>query len=487
MNYISLKFAAFVPAVMLLYYILPKKCRGVILLAAGLFFYGSFNPKYLVFLLFSAVSTFITARILHRFKKKGIIIGSCIILNIGIWFIIKELPWLFETINRLLTKFSAPITMPTLSLLVPVGISYFTLQAIAYLIDVSKGEIEPEKRFWKYLLFLSWFPSIVQGPISRYKQLTPQLLNTEKFDFDKIRHGLVLILFGLVKKMVIADRLAIFVNTCFEDYEKLGGVILYLGAVSYSIQLFADFSGCVDICRGVSHLFGIEMINNFNRPYLSGSIKEFWSRWHISLSSWLKDYIYIPLGGNRKGTARRYINIIITFLVSGLWHGAGFNFFVWGFLHGAYQIIGNITLPLRGKIKKIIGVKEGSLSERLYQILITFNLVTFAWIFFRSNGLQSAFSYIKNMFTNFSPWELFDNTLFSFGVSQNAFTLIFLHLIAWLGFEHFTKTQKDGVCAVTDSHLIIRWTIYLALILDIILFGAYGSGFSMSGFLYGGF
>lgn len=487
MSYISLKFALFVAVIFGLYYVLPKKARAWVLLAGSIFFYGCFSPKYLLFLLFASASTFYVAKLLPRINKKRLIITACIAVNAGVWFAIKWLPWMFTTDERVLSKLFIPISLPETSFIVPIGISYFTLQAIAYLLDVSSGKIQAEKHFWKYLLFISWFPSIVQGPISRYDQLKPQLFNNDKIDFEKIREGLLLVLVGLVKKMVIADRLSIFVAKCFTDYEHLGGIVLYLGAICYSIQLFADFSACVDICRGVSKMFGIEMINNFNRPYLARSIKEFWGKWHVSFSLWLKDYIYIPLGGNRKGTFRRYVNIIVTFVLSGIWHGAGFTFLAWGFLHAAYQIIGNATKNLRSKVKKLIGVKENSSSEKIYQTVITFNLVTFAWIFFRSNGFEAALLYIKNMFTNFLPWELFDQTMFSLGVSQNAFTLILLHLIVWFAVEYFTKNQKEGIDALVRSHLIIRWAIYILLIFDVILFGVYGSQFDMSGFLYGGF
>lgn len=490
MSYNSLPFAVFTAVVLILYYVLPKKLRGGVLLAAGLFFYGYFDIRYFAFLLFTALSTYISARILHRLKKNDLdclVIGVCIGLNTALWFVIKELPWLLTVVSDSFVKNGITANTPKLSVLVPVGISYFTLQAIGYLVDVSKGKIEPEKRFWKYLLFLSWFPAIVQGPISRYDQLSPQLHNKNRFSFDGMRQGLFLILIGLVKKMVIADRLAIFVNHCFTDFENLGGIVLYAGAIGYSIQLFTDFSGCVDICRGVSKLFGINLINNFNRPYLARSIKEFWGRWHISLSTWLKDYVYISLGGNRKGKFRRYLNIIITFLVSGLWHGAGFTFFIWGLLHALYQVIGDILMPLRRKAKALIGIKEGSSSERIYQTVVTFNLVAFAWIFFRSADLTSAFTYIGNMFSVSDPWVLFDNTLFSFGVSQNAFMLIFIHLIVLFAFERYTGSQEDSISLIFDQHLIIRWAIYLILIFDVLLFGAYGSGFDMSNFLYGGF
>lgn len=487
MSYISLTFAAFVLVLLLVYYLVPKKARGLILLAGSLVFYACFDLRYLVFLLFVAASTYLGARLIAESKHKKTILGITVGANALLWFVIKELPWTMTLINDIFTGKGTETIVPEFTLLVPVGISYYIIQAIGYLADTYKGKISPDKSFWKYLLFLSYFPAIVQGPISRYDKLMPQLLNKEKFSFDKFRNGFVLVLFGLVKKMVIADRLGIFVNTVFGNYSDYGATLLYLGAVGYALQLFMDFSGCVDLCRGVSTMFSIELINNFNRPYHALSIKEFWGKWHISFSSWLKDYIYIPLGGNRKGTLRKYLNILITFMVSGIWHGAGFQFLFWGALHAVYQIVGQATLSLRSKFKKLIGVKEGSFSEKFYQWLITFNLVTFAWIFFRSSTLSDAFGYIFNMLSRPDFWVLFDGSMFELGVSKNAFIVILLHVIALVILEFLSKKQEDVIGMVTRQHIILRWAIYIALVFDVLLLGVYGSGYDVSSFMYGGF
>lgn len=383
-----------------------------------------------------------------------------------------------------MNKIGVDLTIGGLSIIVPVGISYFTLQAIGYLVDVYKEKTEPERNIFKYLLFLSYFPAIVQGPISRYHELTHQLIDKKHFSFESFQKGLILVAFGLVKKIVIADRLGILVNAGFDTYNELTGGVLYLVAVGYAIQLYMDFSGCVDICRGVSSLFGIELVNNFNRPYLATSIKDFWSKWHMSLSRWLRDYIYIPIGGNRKGNARKYLNLLITFLVSGLWHGAGFSFFVWGALHAIYQIIGQCTAKYREKFKSLIGVIPGSSSERIYQTVLTFNLVTFAWIFFRAPSLSGAIDYIVRMF---STMNLNIVDFYSLGVGPEVLSIIILHLIVFFAVELCTKSQDHAIESITNTHLIIRWSIYLILIFDVILFGAYGNGYDLSGFMYGGF
>lgn len=486
MNYLSLGFGLFVACLVVLFYIVPIKFRGYVLLLGSLVFYGSYDLRYFLFLLFVAGSTFFAAKLLRKKPRKAILVIT-IVLNVAVWFVIKVLPWTVWMFKRALQIVGISFTEPAWNLLIPLGISYYVLQAIGYLVDTYKGKIEPEKSIWKYLLFLSWFPAVVQGPISRYDQLMPQLLHQKKFSFDAMRDNLVLILFGLIKKMVIADRLGIFVNACFAQFEDLRGVILYIAAIGYAIQLYTDFSGCVDICRGVSGLFGISLVPNFNRPYFARSIKEFWGRWHMSLSGWLKDYIYIPLGGNRKGTLRKYANLLITFLVSGLWHGAGTTFFVWGALHAIYQIIGQCTFKLRSRIRRWIKIEENSISEKIYQAVITFHLVTLAWIFFRSEGFMDAVQYIRNMFLEAQLWKLFDGSMYTLGLNQNYWVLLVAHICGLFALELASKGQKDVVTALNRQHIIIRWIVYLVLIFDVVLFGVYGSGYDLSSFMYGGF
>lgn len=487
MSYLSLAFAGFVLLLTILYYIAQKKSLGwVVLLVGSIVFYCSFDLKYLVFLAFSAISTYWCALGLEKIKYKKSLTTICIVANVGVWFWVKALSWTVAVCGNLLEWLGLHTDWSFYPLFVPVGISYFTLQAIGYLVDVYRGKVCPEKNIAKYLLFITYFPAIVQGPISRYSQLMPQLLNTKTYSFENLRKSLTLILFGLVKKMVVADRLAIFVNACFGSYQNLTGVILYLGAVGYAIQLYMDFSGCVDICRGVSSLFHVNLVNNFNRPYLATSIKDFWSRWHMSLSRWLKDYIYIPLGGNRKGTGRKYLNLFITFLVSGLWHGAGFSFFLWGALHAVYQIIGQLTDSLRKRLKNHIGIVPGSLSERIYQTVITFHLVTFAWIFFRSPSLADSFQYLQQMFSECNFYAL-TSPIFEMGVNQNQFLILFLHLCIFLVTDLCSKHQESLLDGLINQHIVIRWIVLYILVMDVFLFGVYGPGYDMSGFLYGGF
>ena len=487
MNYLSFMFVILVLISMLLYYLVPKKVRGIILLCSSLVFYLSYDLRYILFLMFICLTTFCTAKKLKNTNKSRSALLLCIFSNVFIWFILKLLPWTVRLINILFSHFKFEFKIEIWNLIAPIGISYYILKAFSYIIDVYKNKIDAEKSLWKYLLYLSYFPTIVQGPISRYDDLMKELLNDKEYSFELMRNSLILILFGLVKKVVIADRLGIFVNYTFTNYKDLVGIPLYLGAIFYSIQIYLDFSGCVDICRGVSKLFNVNLEHNFDRPYLADSIKDFWNRWHISLSRWLRDYIYISLGGNRKGKVRKYVNILITFIVSSIWHGAGFSFIFWGMLHALYEIISDISYKIRIKFKECVGVKKGSISDKIYKKVITFNLVTFAWIFFRSTSFTSAFGYIKNMLNNLNLWVLFDNSLYKCGINQNYFVLLFIHLIVIFFIENKFKKQEEVIDNLTNLHIGIRWAIYFILIFDIILFGVYGTGYNLSDFMYGGF
>lgn len=487
MNYLSFTFAFFVLILLVIYYVLPKKVRPYVLLCGSLFFYSCFGLAYMPFLLFTALSSFFCAIALNRVRYKKLLVFGCVAVNFAVWFCIKDLQWMFHIGTIILSALGCSVNAPILNILVPVGISYYTLQAFGYLFDVHSGKITPEKNFFKYLLFLSYFPAIVQGPISRYDRLMPALTNEKCFCFDSVRDKLVLVLWGVMKKMVIADRLGIFVNAIFGQFTELQGVILYLGAVGYSFQLYFDFSGCVDICRGVSSMFGVDLINNFNRPYLARSVKEFWGKWHISLSSWLKDYVYIPLGGNRKGTLHKYANLLITFLVSGLWHGAGMQFLLWGALHALYQVIGQATQNIRQKANDLLGIRKDSLSQRIFQTLITFHLVTLAWIYFRSGGIAYGNMYIGNMFAAPNWSILFNESLYAFGLDAHYLRLLLVHIAAIAVIDTRTKSQEHALTGLTGQHLLVRWVVYWILLFDIVLFGVYGSGYDLSRFMYGGF
>ena len=353
------------------------------------------------------------------------------------------------------------------------------MQAIGYVIDIYRNKYEPEKNIFSFSLFMSYFPIIVQGPISRFDQLNGQLKKGHKFNYEEFTFGLQLAFWGLFKKLVIANRAATFADPIFNDYSKYSGLTVVLGVLFYTLQIYADFSGCVDICRGVSQMFGIKIINNFDHPYFSVSIKDFWRRWHISLSSWLRDYVYISLGGNRKGTFRKYINLVVTFLVSGLWHGVGIHYIVWGIYHSVCQIIGDLTRKPKDKLYTKLKINTSVYSFNLGQRIITFILIAYSWLLFRANGTIAALKMTLSMFSNILSISQLKSVIGD-GKDFNVLVLAtIILLIISLMQNKFSVREK-----LAKQNLWFRWPVYLLLIFSTIIFGIYGSEFNSADFLY---
>lgn len=481
MNLISLSFFAFLLILMIFYYSLPKKFQWIILLIASTFFYIYASVAQIAFLVFSIVNTFIFAKLIHKRKSKKLLSAS-IIINIGLLFILKYGPYTANLGSIICSKLKIPFSFPPLKFIIPLGLSFFTLQIVAYCVDVYKGKIEPETNILKYALFVSYFPQIIQGPIPRFDRLSPQFTKEHIFDYTKVKFGLQLMLFGYFKKLVIADRAAIFVNQIFNNYTKYEGLHFAIAAILYSLQLYCDFSGCVDICRGTSECFGISLDENFNRPYFATSIADFWRKWHISLSSWLRDYIYIPLGGNRKGIFRKYINVMIVFFTSGLWHGVGIHFIIWGLLHGIFQVIGAITKPIRMFGYRIIHLNPSGKTSVIVKRLSTFLLVSFAWIFFRANTYQ-AFYMVKSIFARPSITRFTSCSMFTATFGKKEFILLLFGLLIL----YLISRQQEKLHIrewISHRKLPIRWTIYITAIIAVVVFGIYGPGFSNAEFIY---
>jgi len=486
MSYLSVTFLALVAMALLMFYIAPVKHRWNVLVLVSLIFYMSYDPRYVLYLLFVALSTFLCARAFQKYGSRKWMLILCIAGNAFLWFAIKQLSGIVNYMNAWVRFSPAQITLPLIFRLVPLGISYYMLQSVSYLVDVYCKKIPAERSFGKYLLYLAYFPAVVQGPISRYDALAPQFLHEKKLDMDAIFDNTLLILLGLIKKLVVADRLNLFVSHCFSNIAQTDGAVLALGAIGFAFQIYADFSGCVDICRGISGYFGIDLPQNFCAPYHATSVKDFWSRWHISLSQWLRDYIYIPLGGNRKGSVRKKCNLAITFLVSGIWHGAGVTYLIWGVLHAAYQIIGEVTHTVRQKLKHSLDVEKDSASERFYQQVITFGLITVAWIFFRADNVKSAFLYLWRILTQSHVFSLFAVETFEKGIPLAGCILIGLHIVMMLCADGMRRQGRNVVKEVRSLHFVCRWGIYGLLIMDLFLFGVYG-GYDPAAFMYGGY
>ena len=338
----SFTFIVFFIAVSALYFVLPHKIRWILLLAASCIFYMAWNPKLIILILITIFINYTAALYIYKYKKqkgKKILILT-LFIDFGLLFIFKYLGFMNDT---LLALFGDNWPIKTLNIILPMGISFYTFQAASYTIDVYRGTIKPERHFGIFALFVMFFPQLVAGPIERSENLLPQFYEKHKFDFERIISGLRIMMWGFFKKIVIADRAATAVNAIYNSAQSYSGLYLVIATVLFAFQIYCDFSGYSDIAKGCARVLGFRLMDNFKNPYLSGSIKEFWRRWHISLSTWFMDYIYIPLGGNRAGKLKKYRNLIVTFLISGLWHGANWTFVLWGGIHGIYQVVGQMT------------------------------------------------------------------------------------------------------------------------------------------------
>lgn len=422
----SLPFLLFFPVVTIMYFLLPHNVRWLLLLLASCFFYMFFKPVYILILLFTIVIDYFAGIFIGREKdrktrKKYLIIS--LIANIGVLAVFKYFNFINSNIDGLVTLVGYKNPIPYLQILLPIGLSFHTFQAMSYTIEVYKGKQEPEKHFGVYALYVMYYPQLVAGPIERPQNILHQLHEKHYFDKDRTLDGLKLIMLGFFKKMVIADRLALCANEVFNNVHYYQGGALLLAVIFFTFQIYCDFSGYSDIARGCSRVMGIELMKNFNAPYLSRSIKEFWSRWHISLSTWFRDYLYIPLGGNKVSRERNYTNVFLVFLVSGLWHGANWTFVVWGFIHGFFNIVG---IVLKNSLNFLKGAGKYMRSAwGLFSWAGTFFIVSVAWIFFRANNLHDAVYVFKNMFKiDFS--HFIGIPIFSYFYYISSFVFIFL-------------------------------------------------------------
>lgn len=493
----SIDFLVFFPVVVLLYWVIPRKVRYIWLLAASYYFYMSWNAEYAILIGISTLVTWLCGLGVGFFRKRELrytsaiqklIIASGFTLNLGILFFYKYFDFFLENVNRVLTQLQIKNLTSGFDVLLPVGISFYTFQALGYIVDVYRGEIEAEKNPLKYALFVSFFPQLVAGPIERSKNLLKQIREIPErktFEYHRIVNGLMLMLYGLFLKMVIADRISILVNYVFEHYYDVGAMELILGAAGFSIQIYCDFGSYSLIAIGAAQVMGFQLMENFNTPYFAVSIKDFWRRWHISLSTWFRDYLYIPLGGNRHGRVRKYLNLMVTFLVSGLWHGAEWTYVAWGGLHGLYQVMGDLLSPVRKKLVQVFEVKTECVSYKLTQMFFTFVLTTFAWIFFRADSLAQAVLYISRIFTRWNPWVLFNDGLYALGLERFEANVLLVSLLALFAVDLIRyRAGKRIDVWLSEQNFWFRWLIVLFMLVMVVIYGVYGPEFVASQFIY---
>jgi len=472
----SLNYAIFLPVVYLLYWFIFNRnitVRNIFLLTASYIFYAFWDWRFVSLIILSSFFDYFIGLGMKynpddRPKRRKMLLILSLVFNFGILGFFKYYNFFMDSFIEAFSFFGKDFNFTTLKIILPVGVSFYTFQSLSYTIDVYNKKFEPTTKLFDFLAFVCFFPQLVAGPIERAKHMLPQFAEKKVFDYETTRSGLLLIVFGLFKKILIADRIAIFTNGVYKDLPAASGISLVIATVFFAFQLYLDFSAYSDIAIGTARLFGFKLVLNFRRPYLSGSFSEFWTRWHISLSSWFRDYVYFPLGGSRVGYNRTIVNIMIVFLLSGLWHGASWNFVIWGAINGLFIII----LDRIFKLEKSIGLRRvfGSI------------LVVFCWtaslIFFRAPNLHDAIYVIQNI--GFSGID----SIYKYGLNSSELNFSFYLIIGMMLFEIFAEKKGENLLQrFYATHFILRWSVYLALIFSIIYLGSYGS-FNDNSFIY---
>jgi D-alanyl-lipoteichoic acid acyltransferase DltB (MBOAT superfamily) len=471
----SIPFAIFLPVVFILYWFVTKnsmQLQNRFLLLASYFFYSCWDWRFLFLLVFSTFLDFATGLKIYKtetIKAKKVWLAISVIINLGFLGFFKYYNFFTESFAALLQSAGFKPHFETLKIILPVGISFYTFHGLSYVFDIYNGKIKPTSNWINYSLFVSFFPLLVAGPIERATHLLPQIENQRKFDYSKAVDGLRQILWGLFKKIVIADNCAEFANMIFNNSADYSGTTLLLGALLFTFQIYCDFSGYSDIALGTARVLGFELLRNFAFPYFSRDVAEFWRRWHISLSSWFKDYLYIPLGGSKGGTWKKVRNTFIIFLVSGFWHGANWTFIAWGFLNALYIMPLILSNKNRDNIDIVAKGKTFPSGRDFGRIAITFTLTVFAWIFFRAESITHAFNYIGNLTKGLFVKSAYLQTL-NFISSKVGFVLPALLIsfvaIEWIGREHKYAIENVGM----KYPKLIRWSFYYALVIAIFLF-----------------
>jgi len=461
----SIEFIFFLPLVYTLYWFVTNKNlknQNLLIVIASYIFYGWWDWRFLSLIIFSTVSDYSVGYLLSKTDtktKRKFLLWVSLLTNLGILGFFKYYNFFLDSLYELMPIFKTTLGFNTIEIILPVGISFYTFQTLSYTIDVYKQKMKPTKDFIAFAAFVSFFPQLVAGPIERASHLLPQILKKRTFNYEQSIHGVRLILWGLIKKIVIADSLALSVNEIFLNFSLYSPLVLIIGAVFFSFQIYCDFSGYSDIARGLSKLLGIELMVNFDFPYFSRSIGEFWRKWHISLSTWFRDYIYIPIGGSRDTTSKSIRNIFIIFLVSGFWHGANWTFIVWGGIHALLFIPSFITKTNRKHTDELPKTKYIVPSFRDFILILrTFLIVAVTWIFFRASSVEHAFDFIKHMIDwnldmNFLVYNPYDNQpLFKEYIYLLGFIII-EYLIVSKVINLFSKNVRKGI--IIDSFMII--------------------------------
>lgn len=463
----SLEFVLFLPLVFVVYWFIPTRharYRCIFILIASYYFYMSWNAKYVFLIFLTTFVSYFSAIALEKASdnvSKQRIVALSAIVSIGVLFFFKYYNFFAVELCSLMAKLSINVSPYTLKILLPVGISFYTFQTLSYVIDAYRGKITAERDFIKYATFVSFFPQLVAGPIERSENLLPQLNCNQKFEYDLATDGIRQMTWGFFKKLVIADNLAVYVDKVYSNPHAFEGFSLVLAVLFFSIQIYCDFSGYSDIAIGTAKLFGIKLMNNFASPYFSTSLKEFWGRWHISLSSWFRDYLYIPLGGNKTSKIRYCCNIMVTFLISGLWHGANSTFVMWGGTHGVALIIERLLMPKYRFSNRVLKVISG---------LAVFSFCAMAWNIFRAKTMHDAFYIFSNMTNGLKNFSLYvSKGINAIGLTEQRTLELSIFIILLFGFDYYIR-ENNNFEVLKSQKFIIRHIVYIVLIFSILIF-----------------
>lgn len=529
MNLVSLEFFVLLACVFVLYFLFPVRKRWIVLLAGSYVFYMWSSVKMTAFLFLTTLTTFWAGRrlgalneetaaylaehkadmdreakkeykVAQTAKKKRVMLMA-VIWNIGILCVMKYTGFIFDSFNAVFERVGIGSPLPGISWMLPLGLSFYTFQAVGYVIDVYRGKYKPDQSLPQYMLFVSFFPQIIQGPISRHDQLAHQLYEGHRFDYDRVTKGLQLLLWGLMKKLILAERLGVIADMVFDNYLNYAGITMFIAASVYGLQVYADFSGGMDMARGIAQVFGIEMVLNFERPYFAKSLAEFWRRWHITLGGWMRDYVFYPMSlskrFNRMGKVTRkwfgtqtgkmiptFLAMFITFMLVGIWHGAEWKYVAYGFWN-AIIISSSILLePFYQKTAKFFHVNTDGMAWGIVAMLRTFLICSFGRFFSRGLSLHSALVMMKSSVTVWNPEIFTDGTFLNMGLAVTdwgvlAVMAVILFVVGVL--------QERGVHireSIARTVLPVRWVIYLTAILMLVLLGMYGPGFDAAKFVY---
>lgn len=506
---LTLNFLLFCIGALVVYYLLPWRARSYWLLAASLvFFVLSCGWKMLPYLAYGILVTYFGARVIARCKtermKRAALVVTLALVVVEL-FALKYLNFFISTGNIFAKLFRIPLGLETVSIVGPIGISYYTLSIIGYVINVYWNTSKPQTNVFKYSLFVCYFPQMTSGPITRYEAMEEQLFSRHDYNYTTVAFGFQRIVWGFFKKLVIADRLAPLISAVYGNHAQYGGFYIVFATICYAFRLYTDFSGCMDIVLGVSEAFGIRLPENFNAPFLSENLSEFWRRWHITLGTWTKDYLFYPilksntfqkignacrkrLGKKRGKNIPTYIGLFIIWLIIGIWHGGTYRYlFAAGILPCFYLVTGQVLNPLFIRIARALKVNTECFSFRLYRVARTFLLMCFLWIFACSASLLDGIHVVKHMVSTFNPWVLLDGSLLNLGLDWQDFALLFVSLLIVFAVDHLHRKGMRLREALAGQNIAFQWVFVMTAVFAVIIFGIYGSGYNPVDFIYGGF